>query len=219
MLGDHVEVGGRRFGVEYVKERRKTLAAYFYSDKVTIKLPSHMGIWGRAKVLESLERRVIKRLEKMSDKGFEELDRSNALPTFTNGQRIVVMGREFGISIREDPAATYSRARRSGSEIMVTIPAHFDPATKEERVSNLVRKVLSKCMLQDVRSRLDAINEEYYGFSYNEVRIRKQMRLWGSASYPQNNINLSYRLLFAPQEILVDSPSNTFNYFLSGLPS
>lgn len=202
MLGTHIEVGGRRFDIEYINQRRRTVAAYFYNSKVTIKLPLRIGYAEKERAIRSLEKRIIRRLEKLSSNGFEELDRPNALPNFSDGQRIRVMNREFTVSITEEQGAKHPRARLIGNNIAVNVPAFAFSAGKDERVADLVRLVLSKCMLPDIRARLDEINRSYYNLVYNDVRIRKQMRLWGSASYPQNNININYKLLFAPQEIL-----------------
>ncbi len=202
MLGPYIDIGGRRFATEYIYQHRKTIAAHFYSSKVTIRLPLSINKGNGFHALELFERRILKRLEKMSGNGFADLESREALPNFKDGQRINVLGREFTISITAVSGAKYSKARLIGNHIVIKVPELDANSKKDEHIPNLVRMVLSKCMLPDVRARLDELNGMYYNFSYNGVHIRKQMRLWGSASYPKNNINLNYKLLFAPQEML-----------------
>lgn len=202
MLQSPMEVAGRRFEVEYVSEKRKTVAAYFYPDRVVIKMPLSLRQGSRTHVLDSLERRILRHLEKLSARGFEALDKEK-LPQFQNGQQVTVLGRAFDITIIEKQSAKRPKAvLRNGTLIDVTLPASLQGQPAAEIVSDLVRRVLSKCMLPDLRARLDAINSRYYGFSYNMLRIKKQSRLWGSTSYPEGNININYRLLFAPEPML-----------------
>ncbi len=201
---DRLEIGGRRFEIEYLYQKRKTTAAYFYENKVTIKLPLSLDARRRAQALDSIERMVVRRLEKLSRNEFRGLDNPSPAMRFVDGQQITVLGRTFILSVTEDQSAKYPSARLGGGggSILLTIPAGTPEQSKTEHVSELVRKVLSRCMLPEVRMRLERINDAHYGFSFNEVKIKKQMRLWGSASHPKNNINLNYRLLFAPDPII-----------------
>ncbi len=73
---------------------------------------------------------------------------------------------------------------------------------KQIMVSDLTRRAIAKHAMPEVRARMDALNNKYYNFHFNEVKLKKQARLWGSTTHPGQKINLNLKLLFAPEPIL-----------------
>lgn len=197
-----MEVAGRRFAVNYVIERRRTAVANFSSDAVTIKMPRWLSRSERIRITESLKRRSVKHLERLALGGFRDLDDKKGMLQFRHMDSFNVLGKRVSVLIREDPAAKRARARMLDDSVHVILPAGIEEQRKQIMVSELVRRVLSKHALPAVKARMDELNRNYYNFRFNEVRLRRQSRLWGSTSHPSENIHLNFKLLFAPPEIL-----------------
>jgi predicted metal-dependent hydrolase len=59
--------------------------------------------------------------------------------------------------------------------------------------------IVKKIAYGQVVKRLEYFNSTY-GFTYNNVRIKKQKTRWGSCS-EKKNINFNFKLLFLPPEL------------------
>jgi predicted metal-dependent hydrolase len=202
---EYIEVGGRRFNIYISEERRRSAVARFDSNSIRIKVPTRLIGRYRTETIESLKRRIVKRLEKLAVDNFAELDNENmnGEVSFKDGDILNILGKSFTVSVKEESAAHYATARiTDNSVVTIRIPSYSDQKQKSERVSELVREKLSEALLPEVNLRMQAINQKHYNFSYNHVRIKRQSRLWGSTSHPQENINLNFKLFFAPEPIV-----------------
>ena len=54
--------------------------------------------------------------------------------------------------------------------------------------------------LETVSGRLDQLNEQFYGFKFNQVAIKNQKTRWGSCS-KKRNLNFNYKILFLSQRM------------------
>lgn len=69
------------------------------------------------------------------------------------------------------------------------------------QVESLTVRVLCRAAEPWLRERVRELNSKHFRFSLNSVKFRKQRRRWGSCS-AKGNINISHRLIVAPQELL-----------------
>ncbi len=196
-----IEVQGRRFDLFVIQERRRTAVARFDSNSVTIRLPRWISRSTRIDLINGLTQKVVKRLEKLSRDGFSALDDKKA-PAFANGDVINILGSPVRIEVDEQSLAQRSTVRLEPGLLKIRTPLAYDEDARRETISRLTTLGLSKAMLPEVRSRLDALNERFYGFKFNDLKIKSQRRLWGSTTHPRKTINLNVRLLFAPYPIL-----------------
>jgi predicted metal-dependent hydrolase len=120
---------------------------------------------------------------------------------FKSGQNISILGKEFSISVQENVPLKYSVAKLDGSAVRVFIASGISKRKTGEYVSALARRAVSRAVLPLVEQRVREFNEKYFGSTLGKVRIKDNLSNWGSCS-SRNNINLDFRLLLGPSEIL-----------------
>ncbi len=121
--------------------------------------------------------------------------------TFRDGQSVGVMGRQFLISVTQEPNAMYSTARVKDGIVRVKIPEGLKQSNQEKHVSNLARRAITRAILPDVEGRVRQFNDMHFKAELGAVRLKDNLSNWGSCSR-KNNINLDFRLLLGPQEIM-----------------
>ncbi len=120
---------------------------------------------------------------------------------FRDGQELSVLGKDFVIRISESAGAT-SRARVEDGVVCISLADSLGGRQRKKHIGTLSRRAISNSVLPDLRARVDALNARHFGFELTGVRIRDQATRWGSYSKRTNVMNLNFRLLFAPGDVL-----------------
>ena len=120
---------------------------------------------------------------------------------FRDGQSVSLMGIPFTISVEEDEAAKYSTARVKGGTVRIKLPMGLRQSQKEKHITNLARRAMTRAILPHVKGKVDQFNSLHFQSELGAVRLKDNVSNWGSCSR-KNNINLDFRLLFGPQDIL-----------------
>lgn len=188
-------VGERQVPVRILFEER-------YNNRVTV---NHNGITIKisAKQPKDEQRKNIDTFlkwakEKLGDKP-ELLD---FLPQrkYVNGEVIRVGGYDFAINIFFHESAK-STARIFNQQIVIALAKGLSAEAQISTNSYLVSKCLAKFFLPIVTERIHELNNRYFRKEINSVKIKYNTSNWGSCS-TQGNINISLRLLFAPQDVV-----------------
>jgi predicted metal-dependent hydrolase len=94
-----------------------------------------------------------------------------------------------------------STARIYNNQIAILLAKGLTDEARESTTSYLVAKCLTKFFLPIVRDRIHELNNRYFGKQINAVKLKYNTSNWGSCS-SQGNINISLRLLFAPDDVV-----------------
>ncbi len=121
--------------------------------------------------------------------------------TFRDGQTVSLMGNVFTISVSQATGSRYSTARAKDGMIRIKLAGDLGPKQHEKHISNLSRRALTRAVLPLLESKVRQFNDQYFRSELGSIRLKDNLSNWGSCSR-QNNINLDFRLLFGPPEIL-----------------
>lgn len=190
----HLLIDGQRIPVLVITERRPDCRVSIGKTGIHVRLASgmshddrmrqarHLLDWARGKVRE---------------KGWSSREPHRIYHT---GDLLRLGGELFRVEIR------YT----SGNEVLVQMEAQtlrfrvgrdLDPEERSRLMSELAAKTAMRYFGKWFRDRVSMLNQYYFGYDYNQIRLKHNTTNWGSCSI-QGNINLNVRLLFAPLEVL-----------------
>lgn len=93
-----------------------------------------------------------------------------------------------------------STANINDKTIQLRISATDNDAQQREAISVLLSRLLAREQLPFVQERVAVLNKEHFGFVKGKISLKYMTSRWGSCS-ENGNINLSTRLLFAPDDV------------------
>lgn len=120
---------------------------------------------------------------------------------FKDGQTLNLMGNNFIISVVQEGSSKYSTAKARDGIVKIKLSADLNPKHTESHISTLSRRALTRAILPLLESKVRQFNDQYFQSTLGKIRLKDNLSNWGSCSR-QNNINIDFRLLFAPPEIL-----------------
>ena len=191
-----VEINGTTYEITRRTKLFCRASARLRGKSITVTVPVCITRDEALRIFTNLRDRMIRKIKRFgaAPQGKSEL-------RFSNGQTIEILGRQFSIVVVEGIANKNSTARLKGSMIRITPSPTLNGEKCAMHVSNLARKVMSKAVLPILAERVMRFNTANFNSTLGRVRLKDNMCNWGSCSRA-NNINLDFRLLFAPGEIL-----------------
>lgn len=191
-----IEVNGKKYSVKKRGTLAKTASARVRGSEITVSVPASLSREEGFHVYLELLGKITAKMAKRPEKFVE-----NRPIEFQDGQEITLMGRKFAVSVKEARGERSSSARLAGETVEIFTAKGLDQEGKTRHVSNLVRRVISSALLPLLDARVRELNQKHFSFSLEKVFLKQQMTRWGSCS-ENGNVNLSFRLLFAPPEVL-----------------
>jgi len=188
------EKGKYNFQIEYTDNRTST--AKLEGSNIILKISRLMPEEEQINAIDSLKRRVLDKIEQ----GVIVEEEKKELKDFKDGDQIKVGEEEYHIKLFFEDKKS-SSAWLDGNTIRLNISGNLSEEQKRIHINDLLRLVISKHRLPKLKKIIDELNKEHFNVEVNSVRFKNQMARWGSCS-SNKNINVSYRLLFAPEDIL-----------------
>ena len=119
---------------------------------------------------------------------------------YKDGDQLIVGPKTYDIQISHEERKTHTAKLEKGIIVL-----KLNRADDRENINSAVRKLLSRVIASDqltrVEERVDDLNDRYFKEDIGAIRIKYNQSNWGSCS-AKKNINLSSRLLFAPDSVI-----------------
>jgi len=120
--------------------------------------------------------------------------------SFKNGELLKVYDATFKIEILETETKQF-KGKIIIDKIILRIPKNLSNEQKDEHKSKLISKLLVLHYKDRIRFKLHEFNDIHHFGEINNVRLKNNSTNWGSCS-SKNNINISIRLLLAPEWVV-----------------
>lgn len=188
------EQGKYNFKISYTEN--KTSTAQVKGNDILLNISKLMPEEYQIKAIDSLKRRIMDKIKK----GIIGEETKKELKDFNDGDKIKVGDEEYSLKIFFEDKKS-SSATLDGDIIKMHISANLPEEKKKLHINELVRMMISHHRLPKLKKTVDELNKKHFNVKINDIKFKKQTSRWGSCS-SDRNINISYRLLFAPEHIL-----------------
>ncbi|MDI6721222.1 MAG: M48 family metallopeptidase [Candidatus Aenigmarchaeota archaeon] len=191
LIDEFIEINGKKYKI-YIQEKDiENSYAKLKDNRILIVISSKLDKEERTRTVEILK----KKIQKPRRTKFIEPERE-----FNDGDIIDLGKKKYKIKI-EIIDKNSSSARLVGNVIHIRVGSSISDDVKKKHIYELARKIISQNRLPELRKKLKELNKHHFNATFKDVRWKKQISQWGSCS-ENKYINISYRLLFAPDEVL-----------------
>jgi len=190
-----LEVNGIKRLIKIHFENRGNATASIGKKTINIRLPLSLN-------REEQFRQLVK-LEAWAKKSIEENpEKFNPKPTreYNNGDTLKVGNEDYKLNISFKNKQT-SSARIINNIIHLVIPFNLPKEIQSNHISTLLSRCIASKRLQRLKEKVRELNGKHFNQKLNNISFRYNKSNWGSCSRA-GNINISTRLLFAPEDIL-----------------
>jgi len=189
-----ITVNGKELPVELVFERRRGHRFAITRKRIILRLP--LGID---------EREVPIRLAELQDwVGKVSAQKTSILTPFTpkeysTGDVIKVGARQYFLDIEEEDRGSHS-GKLVGNTIALYLSNRSTPTHRAKAIKTLLSRIIAADFQTEISHRVHAWNLRTVNKPIKGVFLKYNHSNWGSCSH-NGNINLSTRLLFAPEVV------------------
>lgn len=120
---------------------------------------------------------------------------------YLTGDVFIVREKEFKLNIVLENRKTNTAKIDLANNINIKLSDQLSLIQRSDVTKKLIIKTLSKYFKSEITNRVHNFNDAYFHKEIQDVKLKYNQSNWGSCS-TKKNINLSSRLLLAPQEVL-----------------
>lgn len=191
---DILEVGEFKIKVEIENVFSNGCSARLKKDKLKLRIPCSMNREERfnqiLKFKEWAKKQILKHPEKFRF----------AVREYKDGDLLRIGDEDYRLHIYFKERNS-SHARLSNKDIFLTISSNINAEEQRKHISGLLSRCVASQRISKLREKIDSLNQKHFKKEINGIKFKHQKSIWGSCSNGKN-INISTRLLFAPDEIL-----------------
>lgn len=188
-----LKIGELSYDVEYELIFGRTSSIRLKKDKVIVRLSKLASSAEKGRMIEKFLKWAVKRLSKV-----KAIDFVN--PVYENGSTLCTHNKIYEIYVSEEDRKTAGGKLVDGYLIEIKLPSAWSRAVKMKNIKNIAEKVVIKDQTLYLLEVVDELNKLHFRQNFRSCRFKRTSHRFGSLSL-RGNINISYRLLFAPKEV------------------
>jgi predicted metal-dependent hydrolase len=195
MQTEFLEINGIKYLVKIHYESRSNSRVSIRRTAINIRIPSFLSSAKKNEQLEKMKtwakNKIMKNPEKFRLKPQKE---------YKNGDILKIGDEEFALRI-EFKDKKGSSARSMGNIIKLSVSNNLSKGEQNDHISSLISRCMAYKRLPKLQEKIYELNEKHFNRKINKIFFKHNKSNWGSCS-KAGNINISTRLLFAPDEVL-----------------
>lgn len=190
-----IEFDDLKWPVKIHLENRRNSRASISKNSVNIRIPYFLNLQQREAEELRLKEWAIKKLKENAHKF-----RITPEKEYKNNDVLVIGDKNYILKIDYRDKKS-SSARLVDNQIHLRISSNLSGENRSRHISTLLSRLVGTERLPKLRKKIFDLNEKYFNRNVNQIAFKHQRTRWGSCS-SKGNINISTRLLFAPDDVL-----------------
>lgn len=195
MKTETIDVNGKEYLVKIYYENRNNSRVSIGKQAINIRLPSFLNREERFKQLFRMKVWARKKLIENPEKFKQEIQKQ-----YRNGDILKVGNKEYRLKI-DFKDKKNSSARIIKEIILLSISSNLSKEQRNKHISTLLSRCIASKRLPKLKEKINEINKKHFNQKINKIFFKHNKSNWGSCS-KAGNINISTRLLFAPDGVL-----------------
>ena len=191
-----LEIVGRKYLVKIIDQPRPDSTISIANNIITIKIPLALNREERFRQIIKMKNWAKSKIEKNPDQFKIEMPKE-----YHDGDVLKIGEEEYTLNV-ELKEKQSSSARWSGNAIHLAISSNLSLEKQQKHISSLLSRIVARKRLPQLQEKINALNKIHFNQPINKIFFKNTSSLWGSCSGERRNINISTRLLFAPDEVL-----------------
>ena len=195
MKTETLEVNGFKYLVKIHYVHRRNCRVSIRKKAINIRIPSILNQEEKTRQLTRMKTWAKNKLKENPDRFKPESQKE-----YKKGDKLKIADDEYILKI-EFKDKKNSSARLTGNTIQLSISSNLSRIQQNNHISSLISRCVGSKRLPKLQRKIKELNEKYFNRKLNKIFFKHNKSNWGSCS-KAGNINISTRLLFAPDEVL-----------------
>jgi len=186
----YIEINGRQIPAKLIREARRSIRASVGKAAVTVRMPLKLSVQEQQAYLSKFKTWLEKKLAQQPAMlaRFEGKD-------YQDGDTLVIGKRKYVLEINYSDKHSSSGRLKNG-----VIALKISQTTDQKTLGNLISRLVAKDYSLEITQRVQRLNDLHFKKPIHSITLKNLHSRWGSCS-SKGNINLSTRLLFAPEAV------------------
>lgn len=190
---EFLKVGQINYPIEYKPVLKATSSVRLKNGVVLLKLSRFAQGGKRDEIVAKFLKWAEKRLQKVEALDF-------ITPEYKDGGRIVTHNKIYELVVDVLPGVNSKAVLRQGHFLKIRLNSFLTDSERAKKIKFLTEQVIIKDQTPYLIEVLEELNQMHFQEQVNEIRFKRTNGRFGSCS-SKRNINIAYRLLFAPREV------------------
>ena len=191
-----ITVNGQIIPVDIYFESRRTCTWRFAEHRVSVRMPLTF------RTQDSARKEVMVKMEDWMHNLFRRKPHvavRTEPKTYRTGDILNVGDRQYVLSFSVENRETHT-ARLQNDVIIVKLAERDSPEHRDKSIKQLLSRVVGNDFYNEITRRVLELNDLHFQKRIKSVAMKYNKSNWGSCS-TSGNVNLSTRLLFAPNDV------------------
>ena len=190
-----LEIDGQPVPAKIYEEYRNNVRVSIGKTAVILRLPIQMNKKQKKTQYGWFTRWVEKQFE-----GNETLKNRFFPKNYKTGDIITVGERQYNLVVTYEERKTFG-ANLKNDTVYLKLVKEAHPLSINKSIKTLLSRVIGKHFHPQIANRVYELNQDFFQKEVKSVNLKYNSSNWGSCS-TKGNVNLSTRLLFAPNDVI-----------------
>ncbi|MEM6965243.1 MAG: SprT family zinc-dependent metalloprotease [Bacteroidota bacterium] len=191
----YIKIQGKQVPVKVYREHRSNVRASFGKQAVILRMPLLLPPDQQKKQFTWFKQWVQDQFSKHKDLHVRYFGKN-----YQDGDTLTVGNRTYTLKLDRVDKKTHSANLKNGV-IHLKLSQHDSEAHLQKAIKHLLSRVVAQDYKPEMVRRVNELNNMHFKRPVKSLNFKYNQTNWGSCS-SKGNLNLSTRLLFAPEEVV-----------------